>query len=344
MSTVESLDLFSDVVSEDKQHPIYKLIKEDEYLPERNLLSEWSKGFEDRDNKFVKEFQTTFEPCLWELYLHAYMKELGHISDFTFDAPDFVIVREREFCIEATIALPAQGQPPAHGFDLQSLPNEFGAFNSQASIRLSNSFIAKVRKLRERYSSLPQCQNKPFVIAIASFDRPFAHFSASRPILATLYGLYHDEDATLVTGSDEIITYNVDGAVKNEKVNIDMGLFCTPEFSDVSAVIYSSLATWGKVRALADNPDAPSVYTTLTPKSGSLYPNIKVAKKCDYQEHLLDGLYVLHNPFANYPLPPEALGHSRVAQCYVKSDGELDFEAPDDFLLLRFLQSLKAKK
>ena len=46
-----------------------------------------------------------------------------------------------------------------------------------------------------------------------------------------------------------------------------MGLFCTPEYSDVSAVIYSSLATWGKVRALADNPSALTIYTSFTPIS-----------------------------------------------------------------------------
>ncbi|MFT4274539.1 MAG: glycosaminoglycan attachment site [Pantoea sp.] len=335
------MDLFTDIVDFDKQHPIYKLIKEEEYWAERAVLNEWAKGFQDRDNKFVQEFQTTFEPCLWELYLHAYMKELGHVSDFTFDVPDFVMVREHEFCIEATIALPAVGQQPAHSFGKDTQLGDLNEFNSQAALRITNSFMSKVKKLRERYSKLAQCKDKPFVIAIASFDRPFSHFSASRPIRAAMYGLYHDEEATLASNAEEVISYNVDAAIKNGKTEIEMGLFCTPEFSDVSAVIYSSLATWGKLRALADNPSAPTVFQTFTPNPDSIIPNVHTAQKSDYHEHLLDGLYVLHNAFATHPLPPNVLGHPRLAQCYMQEDGYLDFDAPDDFLLLRYLMSLK---
>ena len=130
---------------------------------------------------------------------------------------------------------------------------------------------------------------------------------------------------------------------KKENVNIAMGLFCTPDYSDVSAVIYSSLATWGKVRALADNPSALTIYTTFTPRENSLYPKVHQAKKNDYIEHLADGLYILHNPFAKYPLPKETLSHPRVAQGYVESDGYVNFVAPEDFLLLRFLQSFNLK-
>ncbi|MCS3430252.1 glycosaminoglycan attachment site [Klebsiella sp. BIGb0407] len=338
------MNLFTDVVDLDKQHPIYKLIKEEEYWAERDVLSEWARDFQDRDNKFVKEFQTTFEPCLWELYLHAYMKELGHVSDFSFDAPDFVMVKEHEFCIEATIALPAAGGQPAHSFDSNAKPGDFNEFNSQAAIRLTNSFMSKVRKLRDRYSKLEHCKNKPFVIAIASFDRPFSHFAASRPIFAAMYGLYHDEEATIATNAKEVISYNVNTAIKNENTEIDMGLFCTPEFSDVSAVIYSSLATWGKLRALADNPSAPIVFQTFTPAEDSIFPKVNTAQKNEYREHLLDGLYVLHNSFATHPLPPEALGHERIAQCYMKEDGYLDIQAPDDFLLLRYLMSIRYTK
>ncbi len=338
------MDLFTDVVRPEKQHPIYKLIKEDEYWAERDVLKEWSKGFQDRDNKFVTEFQTTFEPCLWELYLHAYMKELGHVSDFSFDAPDFVIFSEYEFCIEATIALPAHGGQPAHGFGRETKIGDLNEFNSQSAIRITNSFMGKVRKLRERYSKLEHCKSKPFVIAIASFDRPFSHYSASRPILAAMYGIYHDEEVTMASGSDEIISYNVEQALKNENTKIDMGLFCTPEFSDVSAVIYSSLATWGKLRALSEDSSAPVVFQTLTPNPESIIPNIHTAQKCNYKEHLLDGLYVLHNPFADQPLPPDALGHARIAQGNVKDDGYLDFKAPEDFLLVRQLFGIKYKK
>lgn len=340
---MKELPLFDDVAKAEVQHPIYKMIRDGDYEAERKVLLDWSKGFEDRDGKFCHEFQTSFEPCLWELYLYAFLKEINANNDFRFDAPDFVVSAPEDFCIEATISAPAQGEPPPHGYPMDALPDDFNHFNQQATIRLCNSFTSKVRKLRDRYSKLPQSKNKPFVIAIASFDRPFSHMSAMRPAIAALYGLYHDEMKTIETGSNKMISYNVDGVAKSENANIDLGYFCTPEYSDVSAVIFSSLATWGKVRAVADNPEAMTFYTTYHPNPGYLHPIIKQARKSEYFEHLLDGLCIFHNPFADRPLDPKTLHHDRLAQGFLRNDGELDFEAPDDFLLMRSLMSLKYK-
>jgi hypothetical protein len=340
---MKELPLFDDVAKTQAQHPVYKMIRNGEYEAERKVLLDWSKGFEDRDGKFCHEFQTSFEPCLWELYLYAFLKEINAKNDFGFDAPDFVVSAREEFCIEATISAPAQGESPAYEYAMDALPDDFNHFNQQATIRFCNSFTSKVRKLRERYSKLPQSQNKPFVIAIASFDRPFSHMSAMRPVIAALYGLYHDEMQTIESGSNKIVSYNVNSVVKNENANIELGYFCTPEYSDVSAVIFSSLATWGKVRALADNPEAMTIYRTYHPNPGHVHPIIKLAQKSEYSEHLLDGLCIFHNPFAVCPLDPQTLYHERLAQGFVREDGELDFEAPDDFLLLRSLMSLNIK-
>jgi len=158
---------------------------------------------------------------------------------------------------------------------------------------------------------------------------------------SALYGLYHDEEETIASGSHKMVSYNVDSVIKNESTNINLGYFCTPEYADVSAVIFSSLATWGKVRAVADNPGALSVYRTFHPNPGSLLPIMRVAQKADYQEHLLDGLCVFHNPFAKHKLNPCTLSHERLAQAFVKEDGELDFVAPNDFLLMRSIMSIK---
>ncbi|EJB3956202.1 glycosaminoglycan attachment site, partial [Escherichia coli] len=127
---MSNINLFEDVVSLEKQHPMYIMMKEERYKPEREVINQWAEGFQDRDNKFAKEFQTSFEPCLWELYLFAYLKELGLRCDFSYDAPDF-IVNDPEFCIEATIALPAQGDLGAHGFRMEDMPRDFNKFNSE---------------------------------------------------------------------------------------------------------------------------------------------------------------------------------------------------------------------
>jgi hypothetical protein len=338
---MKPLPLFIDVSEPERQHPIYRMIRDGDYEAERSVLLAWSKGFEDRDGKFCHEFQVSFEPCLWELYLHAYLKEINASVDLSYSSPDFVVNGAEPFCIEATVAAPAKGQAGSYGYTIDDMPSDMSRFNSEATVRICNSFTSKVIKLRESYAKLPQCQDKPFVLAIASFDRPFSHLAAMRPIICALYGLYHDEEETIAAGSQKMVSYNVNGVMKNESTSINLGYFCTPEYEDVSAVIFSSLATWGKVRAVADNPGALTVYRTFHPNPGSLLPTMRVAQKSDYREHLLDGLCVFHNPFAKHKLNPCTLSHERLAQAFVTEDGELDFVAPDNFLLMRSLMSIK---
>ena len=335
------MNLFDEVAAIEKQHSIYRLICGEKYAPERAVLLDWAKGFSDRDGKFVYEFQTTFESCLWELYLHACLKELGASIDFSFSSPDFVLNAGEELCVEATIAAPAAGGIPAHGFDaIANIPDDFNDFNSQATLRICNSFTTKEKKYREKYSHLAHVWEKPFVIAVASFDRPFSHMAASRPIVSALYGLYHDEELTIVNDSSNVISYNVDKVIKSDSVNVPLGYFLNDSYRNVSAVIYSSLATWGKIRALADNPYAHSVYTTFHPNEHSIKPKVRMTHKREYVEHLMDGLYIFHNPFADRPLRRTSFEHFRVAQFFVKDGGELEVVAPDDFLLFRSLRTL----
>ncbi|MBS0288614.1 MAG: hypothetical protein JSS07_01085 [Proteobacteria bacterium] len=65
------IDLFTPIVSTEKMHFIFKTLLEPSNAPEKNVLHGWAKDFIDRDNKFIQEFQTTFESSMWELYLNA---------------------------------------------------------------------------------------------------------------------------------------------------------------------------------------------------------------------------------------------------------------------------------
>ncbi|HCW5133198.1 TPA: hypothetical protein OXO86_003806, partial [Acinetobacter baumannii] len=65
---------FTPIVESEKQHKIFKLLLNEAMYAERNVLLDWANGFVDRDNKFVKEFQTTFESSFWELYLNKILK------------------------------------------------------------------------------------------------------------------------------------------------------------------------------------------------------------------------------------------------------------------------------
>lgn len=337
------IDLFSTSLEKSKQHPLFQMLSEDAYSSERQVLQSWAEGFVDRDGKFINEFQTTFESSMWELYLFAFLKEIGADIDLEHHAPDFTAKNVQDFCIEATIAAPAMGGEGTVGVNFDLPPEDFSEFNRQATLRICNSLSSKVAKYRKSYSKLDHVQDKPYVIALASFDRPHAHMSANRAIIAALFGVYFDEAATIALESEELLQMPVDAVVKNETANVPVGYFNNDEYSDVSAVIYSSVATWGKIRALTCGPKIPAYFTTFHPNPDSLMPTINMAKSGEYNEHLLDGLQIYHNPFAKNPLSTEAFHHERLAQHIMHSDGEMKIIAPDDFLLMRMVQSLRIR-
>ncbi len=109
------LDLFTPIAEDEKQHPLFKMMLQEQYKPEQDVLNSWAQGFEDRDGKFIYEFQTTFESSMWELYLHAFLKDLGAQTDFSHHAPDFVTELDRHITLEATIAAPPQGGEAPQG-------------------------------------------------------------------------------------------------------------------------------------------------------------------------------------------------------------------------------------
>ncbi|EKP0260057.1 hypothetical protein JFQ93_001303 [Aeromonas sobria] len=333
------IDLFSTTLEKSKQHPLFKLISKPVYSEERQVLQSWAEGFVDRDGKFINEFQTTFESSMWELYLFAFLKEIGADINLDHHAPDFIANKVKDFCLEATIAAPANGEEGAVGINFNLPPKDFSEFNRQATLRICNSISSKVSKYRKSYSKLEHVQDKPYVIALASFDRPFSHMVANRAIMTALFGIYFDEAATIALDADELLKMPVDAVVKNENANVPVGYFNDDEYSDVSAVIYSSVATWGKIRALTSDPKIPASFTTLHPNPDSLIPTIKMAMSGEYKEHLLDGLQIYHNPYAKHPLPPEVFHHERLAQHIIHNDEEMEIIAPDDFLLMRMVQS-----
>ncbi|TOB32265.1 hypothetical protein CGK07_23330, partial [Vibrio parahaemolyticus] len=106
------MELFELKVSEEKLHQNFSNILAPEREVERQLFQSWADGFLDRDKKFVKELQTTFNSSFWEIYLFKVIKDLGYSVDWTNPAPDFDIVSPfSNFTIEATTANAANGKP-----------------------------------------------------------------------------------------------------------------------------------------------------------------------------------------------------------------------------------------
>lgn len=340
---MKPMALFDEVVGSSNLHPIFRLLQEPENAPEREILAAWAEGMPDRDGKFVKEFQQTFESSFWELYLHACLKVLGHQIDFSRSSPDFTVVAPHPFLLEATIAAPEQGGAKPFGPGPTELPSDLNEFNRLAVLRICNSFVSKVRRYREYYRQLPDSVDKPFVIAIAPFDRPASQLATNRPIVAALYGEYFDEEATIREQRDQVVHSPVRAFTKPSGVEVPVGFFTDEAYSDVSAVVYGPLVTWGKLRALADAPDRHTVFQTFHPNPDDLSPKVCSAIKANYSEDLFDGLYIFHNPHANWPLPAEVFDHPRVAQFVADDDGAVYARGPDDFLLMRTVYSVKSR-
>jgi len=312
------MDLFTPLVDQSKLHPSFVNIACGRNRYALDVLQDWARGFQDRDGKFVIEFQTSFDSSFWELYLHAVVKHFRLKVDFEHNRPDFVIVDPVQFSIEATVALNDAHTTPLHNALPSDVPKNINSFNNEAIVRLSNSFSSKLSKFKGTYSSLPHVVGKPFVLAIAPFDRAFAHLEVQRTIEALLFGYYVDEEKYLKKGdfSQQPQGQQIERVLKHNGSPIDVGLFNSEITEGISAVIYNSTATWGKVLALSNDPQSQSIFTAVSLNKGGVVPHKVSLPKASYSEHLIDGLRVYHNPHATHPLTPDIFRARRVFQTY----------------------------
>lgn len=315
------MNLFDPVVADDKQHKnfvsIMKLSKE----VDRIELLRWCNGFPDRDNKFVKEFQTTFNSSFWEIYLYALFKEINFKMDWSHSSPDFVFeYKNKKIVVEATIAAAASGKPPEWEKDiLNGTPTRFKNMNMESIIRLSNSISSKYRKYKSSYSKLSHVKSNPFVLAVAPFEQPHFNLQCEVPIMALLYDFYVDEDAYndrshLYPNGPPGVSLGL--VEKDNGSEIELGLFEDAGHSDISAIILSTTATWGKVEAMATETQHRFVNTVWWSEEERKPIYISSVTDND-SESIMDGLYVFHNPFAKKPLEPETFRHKGVTQVFV---------------------------
>ena len=339
---MDHVDLFTSVVSEAAQHPNFRIIRKYPNPFNCEVLNEWARGFKDRDGKFVKEFQTTFDSSFWELYLFAVLKHFHLEVDFSFNAPDFAITNYGGINVEATVASHAQGSAPESVKSGAPIPDDLNEFNRQTIIRISNSFAAKRGKYMESYAGLPHVQNRPFVLAVSAFDRPFAMLTCQRAIEAVLFGYYVDEERFLKEGGT-LQGKRIESVTKDNKSPVPVGIFASEDFAWLSAVIFSSTASWGKVRALSCDPNPNVVFQAVKRNLSDVKPLVTKAIKADYHESLLDGLRVYHNPNATHKLNKDIFRDNDVFQSYY-SEEKQDWVYEDRAGLLLFRRVLTAIK
>jgi len=335
------MDLFTSLVPQDKLHKNYLQILRVSQQVDRAELQRWCNGFPDRDNKFVKEFQTTFNSSFWEIYLHALFCEIGLDMDWSHSSPDFIVeVNNERIVIEATIAAAAIGKTPEWEKDInKGVPTRFKEMNVESIIRLSNSIVSKHRKYKESYSKLEHVKSLPFVLAVAPFEQPHFNNQYDTPIMALLYDYYVDEDAyndsphLYPNGPPGISLGSVE---KENGAEIEMGFFQDNSFSEISAILLSTTATWGKVEAMSGNVDLKRFITSVWWSDAEGKPVHQTSALQEHKENIRDGLLVFHNPYADRPLDPDIFKHGGVVQVFNDPNtGKITYQRNGDCLMHR---------
>jgi hypothetical protein len=337
------MDLFTPVVSEELQHPNFRSICADQNGYNWDVLNEWARGFKDRDGKFVYEFQRTFDTCFWELYVFAVLKQYGLTVDFNRLAPDFLVTDNGGFNIEATVALHAKDATPEYVKFKEPIPQDLNEFNRRAILRIRNSIDTKSKKFSASYRNLSHVKDRPFVLAITAFDSPHSNLANQRAIEAVLFAYYVDEEKYLREGG-ELKGDEVESVAKDNGSSVNIGVFKEDEFRWLSAVMFSSCANWGKVRALSADPNPNIIFEAVKYNPNGPKPHFVKAKKANYTERLLDGLRVYHNPLATHPLDPSVFRHRDVFQSYYSEARDAwVYEFRDGLLQFRRVDTLVSR-
>ncbi|KPW42042.1 hypothetical protein ALP45_200100 [Pseudomonas coronafaciens pv. atropurpurea] len=241
------MDLFTPVVPVERQHENFRRVLVPGRVSERAVVSGWGEGFPDRDNKFLHEFQTTFNSSFWEVYLYGLFKSYSFSINWSQASPDFWLTTAYgEIIVEAVTANAAEGKEPE--WDKKSLMSDavrkkdFWPLNREAIIRLSNALSAKVRKYEKSYKKLSHVPGKPFVIAVAPFEQPDFQHQYDRAMRALLYNDYVDEKAYFEDPArfpDGPPSVRLDEITKDNGSTFELGIFENDDWAEVSAVIFS---------------------------------------------------------------------------------------------------------
>ena len=334
--------LFVPAIEVEQLHPNFSSVLVPSRKEERKLFEQWASGFIDRDGKFLKEFQTSFNSGFWEIYLHALFKHLSLEADYSYPSPDFLInTRYGEFIVEATTANAAQNKRNEwdRSFDQEELETlkDLNRLNFEAIIRLSNALIQKCRAFEKNYKNLKHVPGKPFVVAIAPFEQPHFNIQYDRPIKALLYDHYVEEQLSLdhpeaFDGRAPVV--NLGYIEKDNGAEIPLGVFNDDSMSEISALIFSCTATWGKLSAMGSNSE--TIVTSIWSSDDYGKPEKRESASDKHVEKLQDGVQVYHNPNAKHPLPVEIFNHDGIVQVYLDFEtGEWVHEGVKDSLIFR---------
>lgn len=344
------MDLFEPRLPERKLHKSFCEIRTNpSYAPVMPVIQSWAAGLLDRKGeaeKFVKEFQSTFNSSMWEIYLNKALTDLGCSVDYSKPSPDFFVTApgSYEFNIEAVIS----DQPAS---DRERKPSSDQDFKDRGALKLVGKIRDKIKIFRgsdgkkNPYSSLSHVQGRPFVIAIAPFDSNQSLLQNNELINLVLFGI----GAPVLEGS-ELRQDKVASITTASGAPVEMGIFTNGSFKEISAVIFSTVGTFGKavveskIERLVKATRFRSIEKERVPLGSPLWElgthrfqieklNYLLTQRWDFgrdiigadvhiqhssfhQESHLDGLHFYFNPYAEVPFDPSFSWPGEVSRNY----------------------------
>ena len=280
------------------------------------------------DPHFVREFQTEgFDARVFELYLAATLRSLGWSIDGEGGRPDFRCRGSGlEFYVEAgTANSPGNPRPPASTEEYLDQLAASTDNRDEVAVRFGSVLRSKAEK---RYQELPHVAGKPIVIALQGFFGPGALFHNELPLVRYLYNMALTEvdSAGVVSLTDAAVGCHV-----GDTKTIESGWFGGEDAAFISAVMWSNTGTVGKFNRMAAGLGlgAPGweihrFGTELDPRPGATEPARFVERVETGGEPWEEGLVIMHNPNAKFPLPVSAFsGVTQISQ--VGEDLSIDF-------------------
>lgn len=305
----EPADFFQPIVPAAGQHPNFKmLVEHPRYSPAKALIAAMMPYFNDVDGNFIEQFQTTgFDPRVWELYLYAAFTELGFARVVEVQVPDFVLVGlNGAFAVEATTANPPDSGPVAPPHGREAL---LDYMENYVPIKIARALKRKLNRVPS-YWDAADLQGLPFVIAVQDFHAAGSMRMVGPATTEYVFGVRH----SMIDGQrriERIAEHRYGEAVERS------GFFQLPNSENISAVIVNpqgTLVKFNRLGYVAGFGDRRVRMTRLgfRRNDGDLddprpQPFTEDVHAEGYTETWVEGMIVLHNPAARYPLDPGLL-------------------------------------
>lgn len=311
-------DLFKKAEVNEKLHPKLRMLLDSEaHVPAKQIMNHYFNLLGNKDKNFIQQFRSDgFDSRTFELGMFAFLASLDFKFDKTFSSPDFIIEkRGLKVCVEATTTNPQVEDKFRNSIEnvVQLEPSELSSkVRNEVPIRFGSALQSKLSK---KYWQLPQCQNKPFVIAIQAFHEAGSLTFMDDTLIAYLYGRskypqvdpdFTDEDPFIVKD------HEFEGKI------IPSNFFSQPGTENISAVIFSNSLTISKfVRMTYISGFRNGVIKRII-RNGICHDHddeyglpISFVYDLDNSPHTEtwgEGLHLIHNPSALFPLPTDYFG------------------------------------